>query len=193
MCKMEIKKFSWQLILYILIIGLLLVLCCPKSEAATVKYTEMNVPRISSYCKTWMDYRAITSKSSPQYKLVNNVHNNYTYVDSEGFLRFSAEWQYGIPQDYYIIALGSYYGTEIGTKYRITTDTGNVFYGMLGDQKANQHTNSTCQYAVRNKDIVEFIVDKRQLNRDVRRAGSANVYMPLNGNIAKIEKINFIY
>ena len=71
-------------------------------------------------------------------------------------------------------------------------DTGRVFYGILGDQKADIHTNSTNQYA-RNNDVVEFVVDSRILNKKVKQHGSANVYMPLNGNIAKIEKISFIW
>lgn len=162
------------------------------AKAVNVTYTDMGVPNIQSYFKTWMDYRCITDKSSPQYKMVNNISNDWIYTDSEGFLRAIGENDLGIPEDYYVIALGSYYGTNITNKYRITTNTGNVFYGILGDQKADYHTNSTHQYASMN-DVVEFIVDTRKLNKDVKRMGSANVYMPLNGNIAKIERIDFIW
>lgn len=162
------------------------------AKAVEVTYTDMGVPNIQSYFKTWMDYRTITDKSSPQYNLVNNVTNNWIYTDEEGFLRAIGETDLGIPEDYYVIALGSYYGTTITNKYKITTDTGRVFYGILGDQKADIHTNSTKQYA-KNNDVVEFIVDSRILNKKVKQHGSANVYMPLNGNIAKIEKISFIW
>lgn len=162
------------------------------AKAVEITYTNMGVPNIQSYFKTWMDYRCITDKSSPQYKLVNNIDNNWIYTDSEGFLRATGETDLGIPEDYYVIALGSYYGTNITNKYKITTNTGNVFYGILGDQKADCHTNSTNQYAQMN-DVVEFIVDTRKLNKDVKRMGSANVYMPLNGNIAKIKRIDFIW
>ena len=149
------------------------------AKAVNVTYTNMGVPNIQSYFKTWMDYRCITDKSSPQYKMVNNISNDWIYTDSEGFLRAIGENDLGIPEDYYVIALGSYYGS-------------NVFYGILGDQKADCHTNSTHQYASMN-DVVEFIVDTKVLNKDVKRMGSANVYMPLNGNIVKIEKIDFIW
>lgn len=107
-------------------------------------------------------------------------------------MRATGERDFGVNDDYYLIALGSYYGTQIGTKYRITTDTGNVFYGVLADQKANKDTNSTHQYA-RSKDVVEFLVYTPALLKNVKTMGSANVYMPLNGRIAKIEKMNFIY
>lgn len=151
-----------------------------------VTYTSLGVPNINSSFKTWMDYKAITSKASPQYKLIRK----WGWCDSQGFMRVSGERDLGITDDYYMIALGSYYGTNIGTKYRITTDTGNIFYGILSDCKANQHTNSTNQYA-RNKDIVELLVDSRHLNRNVKRMGNANVYSPLNGSVVKIERIDF--
>lgn len=153
------------------------------------KYTDLGVPNINSYFKTWMSYTAITDKSSPQYKFINT----YGYFDNEGFMRTNGESDLGITEDYYMIALGSYYGTSIGTKYRITLDTGRVFYGVLADCKANVHTNSTNQYVPHNKNIVEFIVNPKLLNKDVKRMGSANVYMPLNGKISKIERIDFIY
>lgn len=150
-------------------------------------YESMGVPGINSSFKTYMDYRTITDKTSPQYNFIQT----WGWSDNNGFMRANGEKNLGITDDYYMIALGSYYGTEIGTKYRITTDTGNVFYGVLGDLKDNAHTNSTCQYSY-NKDVVEFIVDTRVLRSDVRKMGSANVYMPLNGRIASIEKINFV-
>lgn len=158
------------------------------SAALTAEYTSMGVPtNVNTSFKTYMDWRCITSKSSPQYKYVRR----WGWCDENGFMRASGESDLGIGDDYYLIALGSYYGSEIGTKYRITTDTGNVFYGVLADQKADIHTNSTNQYA-RNKDVVEFLVDTRYLRKDVKRMGSVNVYSPLNGSIAKIEKINFV-
>ena len=160
--------------------------CEPK---LTAEYAALGVPNINSSFKSWMSYRAVTDTRSPQYKFINT----YGWSDDEGFMRCSGESDLGIEDDYYLIALGSYYSTEVGTKYRITLDTGRVFYGALADCKDNKHTNSTNQYVPHNKNIVEFLVDTSKLNADVRRMGSANVYMPLNGSVVKIEKINFIY
>ena len=160
-------------------------------NAISTQYETLNVPtNVSTYWKTWMDYKCITSKSSPQYKL---LRNDWIYIDSEGFVRAIGESDFGINDDYYVIALGSYYGSKIGTKYRITTDTGNVFYGILGDQKSDRHTNKTHQYTVGHNDMIEFLVNTKTLNKTVKKMGNANVYMPLNGNIAKIERINFIW
>lgn len=149
---------------------------------------DLGVPPINSSFKTWMSYEAVTDKQSPQYTFINT----YGWTDTEGFMRASGESDLGVEQDYYMIALGSYYGTTIGTKYRITLDTGKVFYGALADCKDNKHTNSTNQYVPQNGSIVEFLVDTPKLNKDVKKMGSANVYMPLNGSVVKIEKINFI-
>lgn len=159
--------------------------CEPK---LTVAYTSLGVPSINSSFKTWMSYRAVTDKNSPQYKFINT----WGWSDSEGFMRCSGERDLGIEQDYYLIALGSYYGTIIGTKYKITLDTGKVFYGALADCKDNRHTNSTNQYVPKNGNVVEFLVDTSKLNKDVKKMGSANVYVPLNGKVVKIEKIDFV-
>lgn len=152
----------------------------------SVIFTDLGVPTdIDTSFKTYMDWRTVTDKSSSQYKLVNT----YGWHDDDGFMRVTSERDLGITQDYYMIALGSYYGTTIGTKYRITTTEGNVFYGILSDCKADKHTNSTHQYA-RNKDVVEFLVDTRYLNADVKHRGSADILKPLSGAIAKIERID---
>lgn len=153
----------------------------------TVKYISLEVPNINSSFKTYMDYRAITNINSPQYKFLQQ----WAWADYEGFMRCNGEKDLGVEDNYYLIALGSYYGATIGTKYRITTNTGRVFYGVLADCKADIHTNSTNQYG-RNNDIVEFLVDTRSLNKSVRYHGTANVYVPLNGSVAKIERIDFI-
>lgn len=152
-------------------------------------FTAMSVPNINSSFKTWMGYQVWEkySPNSAQYKFFKK----WGWIDSQGFVRCSAERDLGIEDDYYMVALGSYYGTSLGTKYRITLDTGNVFYAILGEFKANIHTNATHQYSPKNNDVVEFVIDEITLNRTVMSAGSANVYMPLNGKVAKIERIDF--
>lgn len=156
------------------------------AAAMTAIYTPYGVPDINSSFKTYMDYRCITNTSSPQYKYIQQ----WGWADDNGFMRCNGERDLGITDDYYMVALGSYYGTGIGTKYKITTDTGNVFYAVLCDQKADCDTDGTHRYSY-NNDVVEFIVDTRSLNETVKLFGSANVYMPLNGKIASVERIAF--
>lgn len=178
------KKISKNTILLVIAIVMLVGIT---SHASSVTYQPLSVPSIQSSFKTWMSFRAITNQNSPQYKLIRA----WGWSDANGFMRVNGERDIGINDDYYIIALGSYYGTTIGTKYRITTNTGSVFYGILGDCKANRDTDSTHRYCPINNNIVEFIVDTLKLNKDVKKMGSANVYPPLSGSIVKIEKISF--
>lgn len=157
------------------------------AQAMTVTYTQLGVPPIDSSFKTYMDYRCITDTSSPQYAYLKR----WGWSDWDGFMRCDAETDLGITGDYYMIAMGSYYGTGIGTKYRITTDTGNVFYGVLVDCKADCDTDYTHRYSY-NNDVIEFIVDTTRLDKTVKLFGSANVYMPLNGKVASVERIAFV-
>ena len=115
------RIFFWRCIILkkkLIMLGLIVcsLFTTVSAKAVEVTYTDMGVPNIQSYFKTWMDYRTITDKSSPQYNLVNNVNHNWIYTDEEGFLRAIGETDLGIPEDYYVIALGSYYGTTITNK-----------------------------------------------------------------------------
>ena len=170
-----------------IIITLMLSINILSASAIGVTYTAMEVPTyLNTSFKSYEPVSAI-SKSSTQGRFIST----WSWVDDNGFVRCGGERDFGIEDDYYLVAMGSYYGTEIGTKYKVTTDTGNVFYVALGDQKDNRDTNGTNQYGVNNNDIIEFIVNTRSLNSLVKSAGSANVLMHLNGNIASVEKITF--
>lgn len=177
------KKFK---ILICIAMSILTLSICSTVPASAVTYTSFGVPNINTSFKTYMDYRTITNKASTQYQLIQE----WAWADYEGFMRCNGERDLGVDDDYYLIALGSYYGSTIGTKYKITTDTGAMFYGILADQKDDRDTDSTNRYSY-NNDVVEFLVDTRTLNKDVKVMGSANVYMPLNGSITEIEKIDF--
>lgn len=142
-----------------------------------------SVPSVASSFKTYMSYKCITDRSSPQYKLQQKSSSKtdenglrYTKINGKKFIH---------------IALGSYYGTTIGTKYRITLSTGKTFYGVLADQKANAHTNSTHQYTVRNGDVIEFIIDNNKLNKNIRFMGDVSAVKKYSGKVKKIEKVKW--
>ena len=97
-----------------------------------VKRVPMDLPsRTSGEFKTYMSYKMISDTSSKQYKLQQQA-----YTDENGFS----------VGDAYCIALGSAYGTEIGTKYRIVLDTGIEFIGILADCKDDKHTDDSNRY-----------------------------------------------
>ena len=87
--------------------------------------------------------------------------------------------------EYYCAALGTFYGTTKGTKYKVTLDTGKTFKIILCDTKSNRHTDKKHQYAKKNKDVVEFYVDRTKIPAGVN--GNYNRLEPFHGKIQSIE------
>lgn len=121
--------------------------------------------------KTYMNYKTVTAKGSRQYALLNSK-KAYT---KDGFRMY---------EDCYCVALGSFYSKVIGTKFEIELSTGKKIKCILGDQKSDRHTDENHQYAVKNKDIVEFIIDDLNLP-----GGDVSVVPGFEGSIVKITKI----
>ena len=132
------------------------------------------------------------SEAEPEIELVSyNIPTGDTsfqlqmnwWTDSQGIRR---------QRDDVCIALGSYYGTEIGTRYLITTDMGNSFTAVLADCKADIHTDYNNQYRDTGngfKNVVEFIVDTYALDPDVMSSGNIGTYDNYSGNIVSIQKL----
>ena len=136
---------------------------------------KMGLPSVSGSTKTYAHYTAVTARSTAQYKLLNSSE---CYTDEETGIR--------MVDDCYCVALGSYYGSKIGTKYRIELSTGKSFKVILCDQKSNRHTDANNQYAVRNKDVIEFYVQKSKIPKSVR--GNYGNLSQFKGDIVSIEK-----
>lgn len=135
------------------------------------KYIPMEVPNHSVF-KSYMPYSTITLKSSQQYALQSQA-----YTDENGLRKIG---------DYYLVAMGQYYGT-VGDKFRITMSSGQQFNVMMGDMKKYEHTfDGEGKIGADNLDLFEFIVDSSNLNLTIRRDGSVNCIF--NGNVEKIEK-----
>lgn len=136
---------------------------------------EMGLPNVSGATKTYAYYTAVTAKGSPQYALLNSKE---CYTDEKTGIRMIG--------DYYCVALGSFYGSTIGTRYRITLSTGKSIKVILCDQKSDRHTDSNHQYAVKNCDIMEFYVEKGKIPSNVR--GNYGNLEQFSGDIVKIER-----
>lgn len=106
-------------------------------------YIDMDVPGSKPF-KSYMDARLITSTNSAQYKLKSEYK-----LDDSGIYMIGGR---------YACAIGSYYNTEIGTKFDVVMESGEVIPCILADCKADEHTDSLGQYTVSNNSIVEFIV-----------------------------------
>ena len=145
---------------------------------------EMKIPNCDTSFKAYMDYRCITNKASDQYKLQLSA-----WTDDMGLRRVD---------DYYLVAMGTYYSDNIGDKFRITLEGDKTFDVMIGDIKADIHTDKNNMYSpVYNSDgsfksanVIEFIIDKQVISKKVKLWGDVSAYDEFAGNIVKIERIS---
>lgn len=138
------------------------------------RYSDAGVCTVGSYKKTYMDYRAINSNSTQM-----AIINSSTTVNEDGLLTTS--------DGFIAVALGSTYGS-LGTKYRITTDTGQVFKVIKVDGKSDAHTVNGCQDS--SGAMVEFVIDIPKVSASypqVTLSGDFNSLSQFSGNIVKIE------
>ena len=111
-------------------------------------YVDLDVP-LNKPFKSYMDAKFITSDGSVQYQL------KYSYtLDNTGIYMVDGR---------YACALGSYYTTDIGTKFDIIMNSGEIIPCILADCKADEHTDNLGQYTISNDSIVEFVVDTSTL------------------------------
>lgn len=145
----------------------------------TVKGTdgELLLPQLDTSFKSYMDYRAITCTASEQYALQQQA-----YTDDLGLREIDG---------FYCIALGTYYSSQCGEKFKILTDNGNEFYVIVADIKDDRHTDDSNMYVPLsngNANVVEFIVDTPAMERRVALLGDISGYEQFSGNIVKIER-----
>lgn len=106
--------------------------------------------------KSYMDWRCITSVSSPQYKLQRKAS-----TASNGIRTVNGR---------YCVALGSYYTSKIGKYVDLVLSNGQVIKCVIGDQKADRDTNS--QNAIgHDGSAAEFIVTTSALSHKTRQMG----------------------
>ncbi|MCM1524667.1 MAG: hypothetical protein NC120_09450 [Ruminococcus sp.] len=136
------------------------------------------VPDVNTDFKTYMDYRAITDTGSVQYDLQKQA-----YTDSQGIRRIDED---------VCVALGTAYATDCGERFEITLDSGNIFTAIVGDIKADTHTDPSNSYVELwegHGDMVEFIVDTKKLDKHIRIMGSVGEYEDYSGNVVSIVRL----
>lgn len=155
---------------------------CKSGIKSKSNKSEYSIPEYDTSFKTYMDYRKITDESSAQYMLQMEA-----YTDDMGLRKY---------EDHYIVAMGTYYSENVGDTFKITLDNDKSFNVIIGDIKANCHTDSKNMYSpVYDEDgnfvsanVIEFIVDTKKLDRSVKRLGTIEAYDDFKGNIVKIER-----
>ncbi len=136
------------------------------------------VPDVNTDFKTYMDYRTIKDKDSIQYDLQQQA-----YTDSQGIRRID---------DDVCVALGTAYAKNCGERFEITLESGNTFTAVVGDIKADCHTDPTNSYVELQNgggDMVEFIVDTGELDDYIRIMGSIGEYDDYSGSVVSIVRL----
>lgn len=145
------------------------------SKQPTVqKYT---TPNKMGKFKSYTDYKLL-SRSSPQWTKIQ-CHKN-AYTDNNGLRKI---------EDYYCVAMGSYYTKSLGDLFEIQTKCGS-FKVIICDFKADIHTDTNNQYTLNNGCMVEFYVDTSTLSAVAKRMGDIS-YINDNfwGEIVAVNKI----
>lgn len=98
-------------------------------------FTEIKMCDVGNSTKSMANETAVTSTTSPQYKLL--FENKYGQVQHD-------EWGLAYIEDggykWYCNAMATYYTNTIGEKFRITLDSGEQIYMIICDIKADEHT-----------------------------------------------------
>ena len=131
-------------------------ICSEYISDEQLDYTEYIAP-ITSGFKSYMPYTAITSKSSPQYKLQQS-----TYTGTYGIRQYDNR---------YCVAIGTAFNADVGTYFDLILANGTVIPCIVADIKADRHTDSNNMVTIANGCLTEFIVDSSTLNRNAKRMG----------------------
>lgn len=135
------------------------------------------VPKNNGF-KSYMSYKSITSKSSPQYKLQN---------------KYAVTGKYGIRtvNGRYCIALGSAFTKKIGQYVDLILKNGTVIPCILADSKADIHTDSSNMITKHNGCVSEFVVNTKSLNKNAKRDGDiSSCTKKWDSPVAKIRVYN---
>lgn len=129
--------------------------------------------------KSYMDYKAITSRSSKQYKY---IQNNMT---AHGGLLYDRDGSIGV-------ALGSWWG-DIGSKWTVELTNGQVLDIVKIDEKADEHTVNGC-YHKSDGSVIEMVVDSDSVpsswwgGNGLIHWGNFNNYDKFKGKIKRVGK-----
>lgn len=135
---------------------------------------EASTKTLGGSFKSYTDYNCL-SRSSRQWKLQEQA-----YTDENGLRKIG---------DAYLVALGSYYGTTLGTRYTVTLNNGNTFQIILCDVKNDIHTDDNNQVCLSNGSIIEFYVDTAKMPSYVKTSGTIGSIDFFSGDIASIVRV----
>ena len=144
--------------------------------------------------KSFMDYKAITDKSTPNY---NFTHENANFHVGKSGLTYYQDGENTYP----VVAVGSGISDKIGQLIEVTLDNqghSNTLRCVIGDQKDDGDTDPTTHTVHKNDhSVVEFLVDYNRLkeaNPTAVNMGDLtylnNSQFNLKGSVAKVQVLD---
>ncbi|PWM36556.1 MAG: hypothetical protein DBX66_06605 [Clostridiales bacterium] len=143
----------------------------------------------------WEDYNGI-KRDNPK------IMQDMAYTDQDGFRRIHVP---GLEEAAYMAALGSFYLKDEmgkvnpnGVVFQVYLSNGYSFYLVAGDMKADNDTNTdTHQYTYNvdyniiesNTDIIEFIIDRAQMDSKMYENNFKEIPSYFHGGIIRMEKL----
>lgn len=144
---------------------------------------QLEIPDCDTSFKAYMDYNCITDDTTAQWEL-----QQIAYTDEYGLRKIGTD---------YCVAVGSYYSETVGERFKITLDNDSEFTVIISDLKKDEHTDSSNRYSpvydengeFYSANVLEFVVDTKQLHSMVITLGTVSYYDEFEGNIISIERL----
>ncbi|SEF89180.1 hypothetical protein SAMN05216537_11216 [Lachnospira multipara] len=150
------------------------------TEELPLNITTIYLPEYETYTgfKSYMDYRALSNVSSDQYALQLN-----SYTGDLGIRMYNGR---------YLVAIGSYFGLNIGDEFDIMLENGTIIPAVMGDLKDDNDTDVNNVYTVKTNCCTEFIIDSSSAATNIfKRYGDVSyAAQDWNSKVVAIQIIN---
>ena len=154
----------------------------------------VNFPAGIGQFKSFMDYKAITDKTTSNY---NFTHENANFHVGKSGLTYYQDGENTYP----VVAVGSGISDKIGQLIEVTLDNQghpNTLRCVIGDQKDNGDTDPTTHTVHKNDhSVIEFLVDYDRLKEANPTAANMgdltylnNSQFNLKGNVTKVQVLD---
>ena len=126
------------------------------------EFVMYDIPKYEGF-KSWMSYKAITNKSSKQYKLQQIASTGYAGIRTVN--------------NRYCVAIGTAFDASIGTYIDLILEDGFVIPCIVADIKSPKHTDANNVFTITGKTkkticCTEFVIDPEKLNLDAMESGN---------------------
>ena len=126
------------------------------------EFVMYDIPKYEGF-KSWMSYKAITNKSSKQYKLQQIASTGYAGIRTVN--------------NRYCVAIGTAFDASIGTYIDLILEDGFVIPCIVADIKSPKHTDANNVFTITGKTkkticCTEFVIDLEKLNLDAMESGN---------------------